>query len=147
MRPTRLLAIALLLPALSLAMPPTAADPPSVLGAVFADESGAYLADVAMDGACNGPASLTVTIHRPTGDDVRTADATSFVTSGACGGGLRCNDCPPAPYPFAWTLEGEGVLLAGGGAGYYENYGYWTVAWSLQGPFQEGLLEIHGVLA
>lgn len=144
MRPTRLLAIALLLPALSLAAQPTAAAS-SLVGAVFADATGAYIADVTMTGSCNGAATLTVTIHRPAGDDVRTVGVTSTALSGACGGGLRCNDCPPAPYAFPWTLEGDGVLLVGAGTGYYENYGYWTLAWSLQGPFQEGLLEIHGV--
>lgn len=140
----RLLAIALLVPALSLAAQPTAATS-SVTGAAFVDATGAYLADASLSGSCNGPATLTVTIHRPSGDDVRTVGVTSTAV-GPCGGGLRCLDCPPVPEPMAWTLKGDGVLLAGGGAGYYERYTDWPLAWSLQGTFQEGVLEIHGVL-
>ena len=140
----RLLAIVLLLPALSLAAQPAAATS-SVLGAAFADATGAYLADVSLDGSCNGPATLTVTIHRPAGDDVRSVAVTS-TSLGTCGGGLSCLDCPPVPTAFAWTLKGDGVLLAGGGGSYYERYRDWPLAWSLQGPFQEGVLEIHGVL-
>jgi hypothetical protein len=134
-----------LLPALLLLVPATTASA-DLVGGVFVDATGAYLADVALSGACNGDATLTVTIHRPSGDDVRTAAVTSTATP-TCGAGLRCLDCPPVPEPMVWTLTGDGVLLAGGGAAYYERYSDWPLAWSLQGPFQDGVLEIHGVLA
>lgn len=144
MRPARLLAIAFLLPALAaLATPAQAAA--SADGGLFTDATGAYLADFSLSGACNGAATLTVTIHRLSGDDVRSVAVTS-TSVGACGGGLRCLDCPPVPEPMAWTLKGDGVLLAGGGVAYYERYSDWPLAWSLQGPFQEGVLELHGVL-
>src|ERR1044072_5305056 len=104
------LAIALLVPALSLAAQPTAAAS-SVTGAAFVDATGAYLADAAFSGSCHGPATLTVppprapfsgsctapatlpvTIPPPPGDDVRTVSVTSS-SVGTCGGGLSCLDC------------------------------------------------------
>ena len=117
----------------------------STEGGLFTDATGVHLADFSLAGACNGAATLTVTIHRPTGDDVRSVDVTSSATP-TCGGGLRCLDCPPVPEPMVWTLKGDGVLLAGGGAAAYETYSDWPLAWSLQGPFQGGVLELHGVL-
>jgi hypothetical protein len=114
-------------------------------GAVFVDGSGAYLADFDWTGECNGPGAITVTIHRPTGDDVRQVAIDSVMAPDACFP-VTCLDCPPVPLPVAWTMKGEGVLLAGGGSAAYDHYGYIELVWSLQGPFQEGTLEVHGVL-
>jgi hypothetical protein len=144
MRSWLLAALLLALPFAAAPAPATAA--PSPTGGVFADATGAHPADFALSGSCNGPGTLTVTIHRPSGDDVRTVAVESVSVPGVCGGGMRCLDCPPVPYGFAWTLTGEDVLLAGGGGAYYFSYRDWPLAWSLQGPFQEGVLEIYGVL-
>jgi hypothetical protein len=138
-----LLSLALVLPLVALATPSTASA--STEGGLFTDAAGAFPADFSLSGACNGAATLTVTIHRPAGDDVRSVAVTSSAIP-TCGGGLRCLDCPPVPEPMVWTMKGDGVLLAGGGAAAYEQYNDWPLAWSLQGPFQEGVLELHGVL-
>lgn len=103
--------------------------------AVFADAEGAHLASFQWSGGCEGPVELTLTIQRAGGPDVRTEPATSVMVPDLCA--IACLDCP---VPFAWALHGPRVALAGGGAAGL------VPVWSLQGPFDEGALEVHSTL-
>lgn len=118
---------------------------PDLEGAVFVDDSGAYSADFAWSGSCNGDVVLTLTIHRPGGDDVRSVGATSVMVPDACFT-PTCFECPPVPLPFAWEINGDGVGLVGAGSSYYYTYQNWEAAWSLQGPWDEGHVEARGTL-
>lgn len=133
---------------LTLALTPAQAKP-EVSNATFLDSTGVHAADVVLGGACNGSGTITVTIHRASGDDVRSAEVLSMALPEVCGGGMSCMDCPPVPFPFAWTLESAdgSVSLVGGGGAYYDHYSNHVLAWSLQGTFMEGFLEVRGVLS
>lgn len=116
--------------------------------AVFADGTGAHLASFAYDGPCDGEGTVTLVIHRPAGEDVRVVPVTSSSPTSSCGAGLTCLDCPPVPTAYGWTLTNKaaGVLLAGGGPGAYHQYQDNPLAYSLSGPFQEGVLDAAGAL-
>jgi hypothetical protein len=112
------------------AMPEASAAP--LPNAVFADGTGASPAFLALDGPCNGPVTLTLTIDRVLGaDEVRVVSAESFMVPDLCL--IACFECV---VPFAWTLtnKAEGIELAGGGVV--------PGAGSLQGTFQDGALEV-----
>jgi hypothetical protein len=129
----------------ALALPP-ASGAASFDAAVYADATGAYLADFSYDGPCNGQGTVTLVIHRPSGDDVRTAAVTSTAPVDTCGVSLSCLDCPPIPDAYVWTLKGAGVLLVGGGPSAYYQYQDAPLAYSLSGVFQGGTLEAAGAL-
>jgi hypothetical protein len=118
----------------------TAAPDPD--GAEFIVGTDVFLADFAVSSTCSGPATVTLTIHRPGGDDVRQVDVDSLILPDTCFA-PQCLDCPPVPAPMAWSMKGPGVDLVGTGVVYYDHYGYWELAWSLAGTFQEGTLEAH----
>lgn len=137
---------ALLLLVLAALVLPPASGVASVDQAAFTDASGAYLADFSYDGPCNGQGTLTLVIHRLSGDDVRTAPVTSTAPVQTCGAGLSCLDCPPVPDAYVWVLKGPGILLVGGGPSAYYQYQSAPLAYSLSGVFQEGALEAAGAL-
>ena len=100
---------------------------------------------VAWSGPCDGEGVLTVTGPLP--GDAWSLPMRSRMTADACEAvGPSCHECPPLLLPVAWTLEGEGAFLAGGGAVYVWSTDAWDVAWSMQGRFLGGWLEFHGVL-
>jgi hypothetical protein len=136
-----------LIPAFLLGASTNATSSLALDNAVFVDATGAHAAHFSWSGDCNGAMTLTLAIHRGLSDDTRTVTAKSVNAPEYCGY-LRCLDCPPVPFPFAWTLTNaaENVLLAGGGAVAYDRYAYEPLAWSLQGTFNEGLLEARGTL-
>lgn len=125
---------------------PAASGATSYDAAVFTDATGAYLADFSYDGPCNGQGTVTLVIHRPSGDDVRVAPVTSLAPVDTCGASLSCLDCPPVPDGYVWTLKGAGILLAGGGPSAYYQYQSAPLAYSLSGTFQGGALEAAGAL-
>lgn len=140
--------LALLLPlALHGAAPATAASDGRLAIAVFTDATGAYPATFRYDGACWGSGTVTLTIHRPTGPDVRVVPVWSFSLD-ICGDLLACADCPPVPQAYTWTLENlaQNVLLHGGGPSAYYQYQTTPLAYALAGTFQEGVLEAAGTI-
>lgn len=129
----RLLAASALLPlallATASAAPDAAAATPG--NAVYATADGASTGHFGFSGPCNGQVTLTLTLDGVSGDGstiVRTAKST--MVPDLCN--IACLDCP---VPFAWTLKGDGVDLAGGGV---------APAFSLQGAYAGGALDVHG---
>jgi len=116
---------------LGLLVVPSPAHSIPLSNATFVDARGPHDATFSWSGACNGPVHLTLVVDTPTGSDTREADGTSIMVPDLCG--IACLDCP---YPFVWVIETEG-LLAGGG----EVLG---PLWGLQGPFQDGFLQVRG---
>jgi hypothetical protein len=99
----------------------------------YVDAAGAHLASVSVCCSCTGLVTITVVL-----DDAPTqplsAQAKSIMAPDLCG--IGCLDCP---WPFAWTLVGTGVDLAGGGVAGF------GATWTMQGAFQGGVLEFHGM--
>jgi hypothetical protein len=123
-----LLALALLAAASGLPAA-TAATPGN---AVFVYKNGdASTGRFGFSGPCNGDVTLTLTLDGLLGDGstiVRTAKST--MVPDLCS--IGCLDCP---VPFTWVLKGNDVDLAGGGV---------VPAFSLQGVYAGGVLDVHG---
>ena len=100
--------------------------------AVFVYKDGdASTGHFSFSGPCNGDVTLTLTLDGVLGDGatiVRTAHST--MVPDLCN--IACLDCP---VPFTWVIKGNDVDLAGGGV---------VPAFSLQGAFAGGVLDVHG---
>jgi len=114
-------------------------------GAVVVEGTDVFLADFDVSTTCSGPATITLTVHKPGGDEVHVADVDSLLVPDTCFQ-PQCLDCPPVPLSIGWTMTGPGVDLVGGGVVYYDHYGYWEAAWSLQGTFDGSLVEARGAI-
>ncbi len=118
---------------------------PRAVNAAYADAARVvHPATFAYDGPCDGPGTTTVRLA-DTGT-VLVARVTSRTIGNACGAGVDRMDCPPVPEAFAWTLRGDGVLLMGGGPGYYYAYADQPLAYVLAGRYLGGELAAWGVL-
>lgn len=120
----------LVLPALLLlaAMPPAQGLAGVVLtDGLFFEGGRLWSASASYQGPCVGDGVLTVYIHKPNGDDVRVAPASSNMVPDPC----------TAPSPaFAWVLQARGTMVGAGLAGDVS-------AAVLQGTFQGGILAFH----
>lgn len=94
---------------------------------VFLEGGRLFSASASYQGPCVGDGVLTVYVHKPNGDDVRVAPASSNMVPDPCTSGDG---------PFAWVLQARGTMVGGGLAGDV------SVA-ALQGTFQGGILAFH----
>jgi hypothetical protein len=129
-----------ILPLLALLILPlsTAATSVPAANAVWTDANGdAHLGVFTYTGSCNGAGTATLAL---VGGPTWSVSVASTSVTGECGQGMRCLDCPPVPSAYAWTLKGNGVLLAGGGPSAYYQYQTSAVAYALAGEFLGGAL-------